>query len=266
MAKGRAIELAGEAIVLRTWPFLEADLLVSFFTREHGRLKGVARHAMRSRRRFGGALEPMSHVRAHWTERPLRGAMLEGDLVRLDSFELLSSPLSAPVNYARLAALELLAEVLDELPEGAADDPVFRLTLSVLAALESGPPGLPVTYFCLWMNRLMGWMPELHRCIVCGHPLTGPGARAAFYSPTADGLTCADDRRPASLALPAGVVADAQSILREPLAALSQQSWPAARIRRLRRFALDTLERHLERRVAAARGIVRSERSGGLQD
>jgi DNA repair protein RecO (recombination protein O) len=259
MPQGRPIEYVGEAIVLRTWPFLEADLLVSLFTREHGRLKGVARHAMRSRRRFGGTLEPMSHVRAHWTERPRRGAVPEGDLVRLDSFELLSSPLSAPVDYARLAALELVAEVLDELPEGAADDPVFRLTLSVLAALESGPPALPVTYFCLWMNRLMGWMPELHRCIVCGHPFTGPDARGAFYSPTADGLTCADDRRPASLALSDNMVADAQSILREPLAVLTQQSWPPVRIQRLRRFALDILERHLERRVTAARGMVRSE-------
>ena len=40
------IQRLGEALVLRTWPFLEADLLVSLFTREHGRIKGVARHAL----------------------------------------------------------------------------------------------------------------------------------------------------------------------------------------------------------------------------
>ena len=57
----------GEGIVLRTWPFEEADLLVSLLTREQGRIKGVARHAMRSRRRFGGALEPMTYVRATYT-------------------------------------------------------------------------------------------------------------------------------------------------------------------------------------------------------
>ena len=57
LKEGRVIPRVGEAIVLRTWPFQEADLLVSLFTREHGRVKGVARHAMRSRRRFGGALE-----------------------------------------------------------------------------------------------------------------------------------------------------------------------------------------------------------------
>src|SRR3984957_17091500 len=80
------VQRQGEAIVLRVWPFHEADLLVSLFTREQGRLKGVARHAMRSRRRFGGALEPLTHVRAHWAERPRQ------ELVRLDAFEVLRPP------------------------------------------------------------------------------------------------------------------------------------------------------------------------------
>ena len=70
MAEGRLIQHHGEAIVLRTWPFHEADLLVSLFTRDQGRVKGVARHAMKSRKRFGGALEPATQVLAHYTERP----------------------------------------------------------------------------------------------------------------------------------------------------------------------------------------------------
>ena len=90
----------GEAIVLRTWPFEEADLLVSLLTREQGRIKGVARHAMRSRRRFGGALEPMTYVRASYAEKPKQ------ELVRLDSFEILWSPLKDPIDYERTAALE----------------------------------------------------------------------------------------------------------------------------------------------------------------
>ena len=83
MAEGRLIQHHGEAIVLRTWPFHEADLLVSLFTRDQGRVKGVARHAMKSRKRFGGALEPATQVLAHYTERPGQ------ELVRLDQFEIL---------------------------------------------------------------------------------------------------------------------------------------------------------------------------------
>ena len=52
--------LTSEAVVLRTWPVHEADLIVSFFTRDYGRMKGVAKAALKSRKRFGGALEPMT--------------------------------------------------------------------------------------------------------------------------------------------------------------------------------------------------------------
>ena len=84
-----------------------------------------------------------------------------------------SSPLRGEVDYARVAALELMAEVLDELPEGAVEDAVFRLALAVLREVQVGRVWMPVTYFCLWMNRLMGWMPELGHCVVCGLDLSG---------------------------------------------------------------------------------------------
>ena len=243
------IQRIGEAIVLRTWPFLEADLLVSLFTREQGRIKGVARHAMRSRRRFGGALEPMSYVRASYAERPRQ------ELVRLDGFEILSSPLSRAIDYERMAALQMIAETIEEaLPEQATDDPIFRLVLSVLEELQVGRVWLPVLYFALWMNRLMGWMPELAHCVVCGEYLRG---RTLYYSPTSDGMTCADDRRLGSVPLSAESAALAERIFRTPLRALAVEEFPRSRGADLRRFAIDLLERHLERRLASARTLNR---------
>jgi len=243
------IQRLGEALVLRTWPFLEADLLVSLFTRDQGRIKGVARHALRSRRRFGGALEPMTYVRASYAERPRQ------DLVRLDSFEILSSPLSSPIDYARTAALQMVAEVLEQaLPEQAADDPIFRLALSTLAELQVDRVWLPLTYFCLWMNRLMGWMPELGHCVACGLALAG---QIAWYSPTTDGVTCYDDRRAGSTALSPAAIEAAIRIFRSPLAALTAEPWPATRLPDLRRFAIEILERHLEYRLSTARTLNR---------
>jgi len=243
------IDRQGEAIVLRTWPFHEADLLVSLFTRDQGRIKGVARHAMRSRRRFGGALEPMTHVRASYAEKPRQ------ELVRLDAFEILSSPLARPVDYARTAALQLVSEVLEEaLPEQAPEDSVFRLTLAVLDELQVGRVWMPLTYFALWMNRLMGWMPELGHCVVCGLDLRGG---TVWYSPNGDGVTCADDRRGNSTALSAASVAEAERMFRGTVRGLAQEEWPQARAADLRRFALETLERHLERRLASARALGR---------
>ena len=119
--------LTSEAVVLRTWPLREADLIVSFFTRDYGRVKGVAKAALKSRKRFGGALEPMTLARAWFAERPRQ------ELVRLDQLEILRSPLSAPVDHTRMAVLSFFAEVIDEaLPEHDPQETVFRLLVSVL--------------------------------------------------------------------------------------------------------------------------------------
>jgi DNA repair protein RecO (recombination protein O) len=242
-------ERQGEAIVLRAWPFQEADLLVSLFTREQGRVKGVARHALRSRRRFGGALEPMTYVRATYVERPRQ------ELVRLDAFEILRSPLSRPIDYARTAALQMVAEVIEEaLPEGAPEDAVFRLALAVTDEMQVGRVWMPVTYFALWMNRLMGWMPELGHCVVCGLDLRGG---TVWYSATSDGVTCSDDRRSGSVGLSAASVALAERMFRGNVKGLAEEAWPKERGADLRRFAVETLERHLERRLASARALGR---------
>ncbi|MCU1323764.1 MAG: repair protein RecO [Acidobacteriaceae bacterium] len=243
------IQRVGEAIVLRTWPFHEADLLVSLFTRDQGRVKGVARHAMRSRRRFGGALEPMTHVRATYSERPKQ------ELVRLDSFEIVSSPLTRAIDYERTAALELVAEVLEELPEGAVDDAVFRLAVAVLDEMQVGRVWMPVMYFCLWMNRLMGWMPELGHCVVCGLDLRGG---AVWYSGTSDGVTCSDDRKNGAVALSAEAVAEAGRMFRGTVKGLAAEEWPKGRAAELRRFAVELLERGLERRLMSARALGRT--------
>ncbi len=241
------MERQGEAIVLRVWPFQEADLLVSLFTREQGRVKGVARHALRSRRRFGGALEPMTYVRATYAEKPKQ------ELVRLDAFEILSSPLARPIDYARTAALQFVAEVVEEaLPEQAPEDAVFRLVLAVLDELQVGRVWMPVTYFALWMNRLMGWMPELGRCVVCGADLRGG---TVWYSGAGDGVTCRDDRRGGSEALSAASVAEAVRMFRGPVSGLAEESWPRERAVDLRRFAVEMLERHLGRRLVSARAL-----------
>jgi DNA repair protein RecO (recombination protein O) len=249
MANGRGIQHVGEAIVLRTWPFLEADLLVSVFTRDGGRVKGVARHAMRSRRRFGGALEPMTYVRATYAERPKQ------ELVRMDAFEILWSPLTEPVDYARTAALQLMAEVLEEaLPEGATEDAVFRLTVAVLAEAQVGRIWLPVVYFCLWMNRLMGWMPELGHCLVCGLDLRGG---TVWWSATADGVTCQDDRRGGSVAMSVGTIAEVRRIFRGTVEELAKEEWPRERAADLLRFGVEMLERHLQRRLRSAAALGR---------
>jgi DNA repair protein RecO (recombination protein O) len=238
-----------EAIVLRTWPIREADQIVTLFTREFGKLKGVAKSAAKSRRRFGGALEPMTHVRASFVEKPRQ------DLVRLDYFEIVRSPLSVAVDYTRLSALAFFAEVIDETqPDHDPNDAVFRLLLTVLEAAEEGSVWMPVTYFALWMTRLMGWLPELRRCMLCGEMLDGG---PAYFHALSDGLVCVHHKRLASGTLSVESQRLAAQIFHAPAGALLDDPWPRERARDLRRFSVQTLERHLERRLTSAAALVK---------
>ncbi len=238
-----------EALILRTWPFAEADLLVSFFTREQGIVRGVARHAMRSRKRFGGALEPMTEVRATWAERPRQ------DVVRLDHLEILWSPLRAPVDYARAAALAVVAEILEAaLPERAPDDDVYRLAVTAIKQLGGEDLLLPITYFLLWFTRLSGWMPDLRVCAASGEALSGA---AVYFSPQRDGFFHANHRPSGSLPVTTASLSIAERIFRSPIQALQAEPWPRTRAADLRRFAAATLERHLEVRLVSLRTLAR---------
>src|SRR5262249_41672382 len=143
-----------------------------------------------SKRRFGGALEPLTYVIAHWEEKEKQ------ELVRLDSCDILSSPLAAEVTYPRMVALSYVAEVMDQLlPDREPSDDIFRLALSVVKSLDAGPVWMPLTYFDLWIVRLIGVLPDLSHCAACGTVLNG--SRAYFHA-LADGLLCAKDKRLAS--------------------------------------------------------------------
>jgi len=233
-----------EAIVLRTYPLREADLLVTLFTRVEGKVRGVARSAKKSKRRFGGALEPLTYVRAFYDVREGR------ELARLDACEVLESPLAAEVGYARAVALGHIAELLDELlPDRELNDAIFRLALSVLHVLTGPEVWMPVTYFDLWLTRLVGFLPELTECIVCGRSLNG--SRAWFHA-LADGLTCADDKRLASSELSSDSRALAAQMFRAPVENFVGAAWPKSQCADLRKFLVQILERHIEKKLVTA--------------
>ena len=233
-----------EAIVLRTYPLREADLLVTLFTRAEGKVKGVARAAKKSRRRFGGALEPLTCVRAYYEDRERQ------ELARLDSCDILESPLSTEVDYPRVVALEHVAEALDELlPDREANDAIYRLAVSVLRQLRTGSIWMPLTYFQLWLVRLVGFLPELGVCGHCGQPLDGS---KAFYHALADGLMCARHKRLASSELTAESRALAMQMFRMPLESFAAESWTSANYADLRRFLLQIAERHIEKKLVTA--------------
>ena len=140
-----------DALILRTYKLGESDRIVVFLTRDRGKKRGVAKNARQSRRRFGGALEPMTYGRVGYVERERR------DLVRLDYVEQLRSPLSA-IDGEALGYVSYFAELIDEWAQEAdPSETLFRLGVSMTDAIAAGVPIEPLArYFEFWLMRLQG--------------------------------------------------------------------------------------------------------------
>jgi DNA repair protein RecO (recombination protein O) len=154
-----------DALILRTYKLGESDRLVVFLTRDRGKKRGVARNARQSRRRFGGALEPMTWGRVGYVERERR------DLVGLRYVEPVRSPLAAADGDA-LRYVGYFAELIDEWsPENDPNEMLFRLGASVVEALAADVPVERLArYFEYWLLRLQGvYEPD---------PRASDGARA----------------------------------------------------------------------------------------
>ena len=141
-----------DSFILQTYPFREADLVVSFFTRDQGKLRGVARRARRPKSSFGSGLERLSHATVSYYQKENR------ELVSLNSCELTQSQFALASNYESSVALDYLAEITEQLlPPNETNERHFRLLIAVLDSLHAGGNvWAAVTYFALWAVRLAG--------------------------------------------------------------------------------------------------------------
>src|SRR6202043_4126500 len=96
-----------DALILRTYTLGESDRIVVFLTRDRGKKRGVAKNARQGRRRFGGALAPMTYGGAGYFERE------PGELVSPNFVEPARSPLSA-LDGEALGYVGYFAELIDE--------------------------------------------------------------------------------------------------------------------------------------------------------
>ena len=148
-----------ETYVLRTYPFRESDLIVSFFTRDQGKLRGVARRARKPKSSFGSGLERLSLVNLSYSQKETR------ELVNLNSCDLLQSQFDLLERFEASVALDYVAEVSEHmLPPSEPNERFFRLLVVTLGYMHERTPGCiwaAITYFSLWATRLSGFLPDL---------------------------------------------------------------------------------------------------------
>lgn len=202
------------AIVLKRVPYGEADWIVTFFSRDRGRLSGIAKSGRKSLRRFGSGLEPGAVTELTYTIRP------RSELVHLEESHVVFSTTGMMRSLARIEALgKALRLALSFLKEHQAAPDKFALMESYLVHLSRTDPSPAVGLgFELKWLALAGFEPLLDWCASCGGLPQGEIA----FSAAQGGILCRrcmDRQRPAGTALSAGMRESMQALLKQPLGA-----------------------------------------------
>jgi DNA repair protein RecO (recombination protein O) len=164
------------ALVLRVVEFSETSSVVTLFTREFGKVRGLAKGARRLKGPFESALDLLALCRIVL----LRKSSDALDLLTEAKLEKRFRP--AARDLSSLYAGYYVAELLNELTDDADPHPeVFDFAVETLAALQRGDVALAplVLRFELAVLRSLGHLPSLDACVECGQRVEAVG-RIAF--------------------------------------------------------------------------------------
>lgn len=202
------VEITTPAFVLRTRPYGESDLIVTFITEQQGKLTGIGKGAKNSKRRFPGTLQPFLHVRVVFTQRPT------SDLAFLLRCELIEALRGITTDVDRFAAASYVLDLTDRMVIGRESGAeVYSLVRDALGLLAAGVPPEPLLRALeLHLLCATGWGPVFDRCRGCG----APADTALFLSVERGGLLC---RRCVPMDVPVRTVGAAVAALLTRLAA-----------------------------------------------
>ena len=169
------------AIVIGSFPLGESDRVVTFFSREYGKVRGVARASRRLRSRFGGALELFTLGQLVFFDTG------RSDLVRIDHFDVLEPFARVREDLDRLGQASWIVECVARLT--ADRDPhaaLYGLLGRSLRAIDgAAAPARVAVCFGARCLDVLGHRPRLDRCTACGRGY--PFARPALDE---GGLVC----------------------------------------------------------------------------
>src|SRR5881227_802970 len=203
-----------EAVVLRSIRFGEADRVLHLYTADRGRVGAVAKGVRKTKSRFGGRLEPLSHVK-------LQLHVGQGELQTITGVDLVRPHQAARDDYYRLSVGLIGAEAMLRLfTEQERNERAFTAVTRFLDVLDESPhaaerPTLdPLALaFQLKLLWLSGYLPHLTSCAECG-----ANSGLAGYSPKAGGAVCAACAAGGVLPLSHEGLLGIEGLLQRPLA------------------------------------------------
>lgn len=222
-------------IVLRTHKLGEADRIVSFMTRDNGKVRAVAKGVRKTKSKFGARLEPTSHV-------ALQLYAGRGDLDIVNQAESVDHFRAIRDDLDRLVAAVPMLEATDQLAQEREVNPrLYQMLLGALRTLAAGNSPLVVAGFFWKVLALEGFAPHVDDCVSCGRT-----DELVAFDLDEGGVLCSSCRRGVPIS------AEALAMLRDMLggrlgAALNAERSPATS--ELDTLAVRAMEHHLERRL-----------------
>ena len=203
---GQVQSYRDDGVVLRTQKLGEADRIVTVLARKTGRVRAVAKGVRRTKSRFGGRLEPFTHVDLMLYPGRSLDVITQAEVIRA-----YGTPLAA--DYPRYTSGVAMLETAERLMPVDKEPSLrqFLLLIGGLRALgEAGhDPRLVLDAYLLRSLAVAGYAPALEQCARCG----SPGALPAFAI-AAGGMVCASCRPPGSAAPGPATVALMIALLR----------------------------------------------------
>ncbi len=154
-----------DAVVVKSMKYRETSKIVTLYTRSFGKVSVVAKGARDMKSKFGGALEPMTHISAVFYKKPHRELHLISHADILEEFHRLHT------DYERLNVGYAVIDLLNSVMHGEEEHPaVYRLLLDTLGAIDAGTKNLVnvLYYYEVRLAALLGFAMVLDRCGICG--------------------------------------------------------------------------------------------------
>lgn len=225
-----------QAVVLRTIRLGEADRVVTFVTQARGKVRAVAKGVRKTKSRFGGRMEPTTHVAAQFYEG--RGEL---DIVTqaetIDHFRAIRDDLD------RLAKATSLLEAVDQVAQEREPNPrLYQMLVGALRSLAAHDAPLLVPAFFWKLLSLEGAHPLVDRCAGCGRD----DEELVAFDMVQGGALCRSCRQgqavsPEALALVRRILGGGLAdVLQEPASPTTHE---------VAHLAAHALESHLERRL-----------------
>ena len=172
---------SSEALLLRKFPYRDSDYIVNLFTKDLGKINGIARNAKNSMKRFGARLEPFVHFRVSYKDTGREFKSIQ-DTETIQIFPEFTK------NIELFSLGNLILETTDVLlPKESPNLELFETLIDSLARLNSGESPLPIVLqYQLQALSISGYEPNLYSCAKCGEPIDGD----SYFSINGGGAVC----------------------------------------------------------------------------